>query len=985
MKYTLEVESQSPKSSFEKYIELYIPDAEYFHDKTITSITDKNNSSSSLLNILNPNPSQSQSQSGSTSQSLSLSLSQSQSQSQSPSPSPSPRKNNLNVSYQWKLPIHSASSFASLFNHLESLKDKNIIHDFCINAPLLEELFIQLDRENNINYNKTPIKVQDVNSIKRPGVLSVSLRLARYRIKLYLRNKIYILMTIFLPFIVSVFVFYYFNSNIKYDSNKDKVLIKLSSDMFKNQKWNFDMQYSSLSDMPLEVLEQQFPKLANGQSSIDYYNEEEIFERALTQDNRPYFVSSISGEYIKNDSPLELSYYFKILYNNSMMHSLPVTINAISNAILASYHTNKTIHTRFDPFYNDSLNLNEDSIRVLRYAVIIAILISIGLTLSFYGINIIHEKNAKLLKQLQLNGISNLSYWLSILFSDYFVFMLTLLVILIAVGLTHFIPFFNIVIVGLFLVFTGLNSFSCLLFQYVWSFLFKRESKAYIFFAIINIFTSTIFLFINKYMGMDQESNSNWANEIDVVEEILFSSILPNFSFIYLINNLINIGLKRVIIEYEFSIESIFLKSRMFVTLFSVTVNTILYGMILIRLVYKRNKIKRKRIYKVTPTIRDNFMKELREGDDDVLREYERVQADKESNEIPIKLVELTKEYEKFNFETGIEMRDAIRRKDGRYNETHISKYGTQRVVLSALNNVTFGVDQCECFGILGPNGSGKSTLLNTLSLIFPQSLGTIYYDGKDTLSRKGNEILIGYCPQEDTLWEFLTLSEHVEMFLHLRGYSRSEARALAKKYIDYCNLNQHRHKYPFELSGGTRRKLNILIALCCFTTKIILDEPTAGMDPSTRHYVWNMIKSTIQNTRSSIIMSTHSMEEAELLCNRIGIIVDGRLRCIGTPEHLKMKFGNTYLLEVHSQDLRKFHRDIVKTQVLFGECSYKCEEKSPQRLQYEINHATTQDIGRVFDIMEHFRSTKIFSDYSLTKTSLEQVFINFAHLKDID
>ncbi|ORX39534.1 P-loop containing nucleoside triphosphate hydrolase protein [Piromyces finnis] len=302
---------------------------------------------------------------------------------------------------------------------------------------------------------------------------------------------------------------------------------------------------------------------------------------------------------------------------------------------------------------------------------------------------------------------------------------------------------------------------------------------------------------------------------------------------------------------------------------------------------------------------------------------------------------------------------------------------GSRRIVITPFQNISLGIDQCECFGILGPNGSGKSSLLNTTSFTFPQTLGKIYYNGKDTTERNGNEITLGYCPQEDTLWNEFTLFEHIEMFLYLRGYTKKEAKKITNEFINYCHLTEHKNKMPYELSGGTRRKLNILIALCCSSSKIIMDEPSAGMDPSTRRYVWDIIKATLQNNKSSTIMSTHSMEEAELLCNRIAIMVKGRLRCIGTPEHLKIKYGNTYILDVHTKDINVFHEEIVIGKQLFGNSEYEREDKSLQRVKYEVKN--TNSISKVFEIMESCKEEGLFYDYSYSQTSLEQVFLNFA------
>ncbi|OUM66094.1 hypothetical protein PIROE2DRAFT_41133 [Piromyces sp. E2] len=318
----------------------------------------------------------------------------------------------------------------------------------------------------------------------------------------------------------------------------------------------------------------------------------------------------------------------------------------------------------------------------------------------------------------------------------------------------------------------------------------------------------------------------------------------------------------------------------------------------------------------------------------------------------------------------------------------YISKVGTGRVVVEGYRNVTLGVDRCECFGLLGPNGSGKSTLLNTAAFLFQPNLGHVYYNGKDTLYRKTNCLPLGFCAQEDTVWEQMTLYEHIEMYLYLQGYSKKEARRLAIEFIEYCRLTSHKDKLPYQLSGGTRRKLNILIALCCNSTNILLDEPTAGMDPSTRRYVWDMFKSSIQSRQASTIMCTHSMEEAELLCNRICIIVNGKLRCIGSPEHIKMKYGNTYVLEVQTNDVERFHQEVIVNRGLFHGQKYTRKDQSLERVKYEVEYdreSHNNSISQVFKTMEECRSQGLFSDYSYSKCSLENIFLNFAILKELE
>ncbi|OUM69560.1 hypothetical protein PIROE2DRAFT_38042 [Piromyces sp. E2] len=316
------------------------------------------------------------------------------------------------------------------------------------------------------------------------------------------------------------------------------------------------------------------------------------------------------------------------------------------------------------------------------------------------------------------------------------------------------------------------------------------------------------------------------------------------------------------------------------------------------------------------------------------------------------------------------------------YGQIFRSVY-SNKFVKNAVVDVNFGVRNHECFGLLGPNGAGKSTTLNTITSTIPQTTGTICFNGIETHLARLNEISMGYCPQKDILWKELTLREHIEFFLNIRGYTTEESKEYATLYINIAGLEEHQNKRIEKLSGGTKRKLSLLIAICGYPKQILLDEPTAGMDPSTRRLIWKIIKKTKNMNDSALILTTHSMEEAENLCDRLAILVNGRLVCIGSPEHLKMKHGDSYVLELQSDNMDKFHKDLIESGKLFGDKEYSIEKASENRAKYEVK--ISNNFGRIFEIMEQCKSSGLVQDYSFSQTSLEQVFINFAKQQIIE
>jgi len=876
--------------------------------------------------------------------------------------------------YTWKLPIHASFLFSNLLKDLENERGKHLNH-FSLNAPILEELFVNLENEMEMkkgretpemNSNKV-IELPNTENIKRPGTIRTALRLSRYRIKVYFRQKTYLFMGILIPVAILGVFLPIIGDSLRHFGFSDYEKREISSSLYKNQKWNYDI-LNSFTLKPVittNILEQELP-IQHG--TLELMTTSEINEKSLHVTTEPYYVSSFSGSYADNN------YHFTIYYNDSMIHSLPASINTLSNAVLASRNINDTIHMSSYPLNFFDLN----RIAPIKLVALLIIIFCISFPLSFYGTNVVRERSQNLLKQLQLNGISNKSYWLSVLFSDHIVFMVTYLIILMTFLICKFMPFFHPTILIFLGIYAIICAIACLLFQYCVSYIFENERKALLIFFIFNIIPPYAINIKASLESIEPDS----AETPDVIYYLaalilLCSSLFPNYGFIRVIRSMINIGIKHKAIGTEISTLKLLSPQNQIITCIIGTIIAIsIYGRILIILTKKKYDPKKK-VLTLSEEMNQKFNKEIEEADEDIRKEYERVLKDHDTNKLPIKIIKLSKEYDDLSFESRQEIMEGINRKDYKYGELHMSDMGGSRLVMTAFKNVTLGVDKRECFGILGPNGSGKTSLLNTTSFTFPQTLGNIYYDGKDTLERKGNEIILGYCPQEDTLWDEFSLFEHIEMFLYLRGYSMREAKRITNQFISYCRLTEHKNKMPYELSGGTRRKLNILIALCCSSSKIIMDEPTAGMDPSTRRYFWDIIKATLQSAQSSTIMSTHSMEEAELLCNRIAIMIKGKIKCIGTPEHLKMKYGNSYILDVHSDDVEKFHNEVVIGRDLFLGSSFEREDKSSHRVKYEVR--STSNISHVFDVMESCRKKGLFTDYSYSQTSLEQVFLNFA------
>mmetsp|Transcript_62430 Transcript_62430/g.122842 ORF Transcript_62430/g.122842 Transcript_62430/m.122842 type:complete len:2323 (-) Transcript_62430:80-7048(-) len=218
-----------------------------------------------------------------------------------------------------------------------------------------------------------------------------------------------------------------------------------------------------------------------------------------------------------------------------------------------------------------------------------------------------------------------------------------------------------------------------------------------------------------------------------------------------------------------------------------------------------------------------------------------------------------------------------------------------------AVQSLCFGIPKGQCFGFLGINGAGKTTTLSILSGEFPPTSGEAYIDGFSIRDDQSNiRRRIGYCPQFDALLELLTVREHLELYGRIKGFAGAGLEAIVRGKLVQLDLKDFEHKTAGSLSGGNKRKLSVAVATIGEPSIVFLDEPSTGMDPVARRFMWKVIaRMTTEDAQCSVILTTHSMEEAEALCSRIGVMVNGRLRCLGPAQHLKLRFGNGFEVNI--------------------------------------------------------------------------------------
>ena len=205
----------------------------------------------------------------------------------------------------------------------------------------------------------------------------------------------------------------------------------------------------------------------------------------------------------------------------------------------------------------------------------------------------------------------------------------------------------------------------------------------------------------------------------------------------------------------------------------------------------------------------------------------------------------------------------------------------------TALDSLNLEVTKGELFGLLGPNGAGKTTTINILCGLVKPSGGTakIYSHDVQKETRQVKE-LIGVCPQETAVYPYLSGAENLELFGNLHCMNRKLLKERSKLLLATLDLKEDAKRIAAKYSGGMKRRLSLALALIHDPQVVFLDEPTVAMDPQSRHAVWDFIKNQ-KNQGKTVVLTTHYMEEAEELCDRVGIIDRGKLIAEGSPEEL--------------------------------------------------------------------------------------------------
>ena len=428
-------------------------------------------------------------------------------------------------------------------------------------------------------------------------------------------------------------------------------------------------------------------------------------------------------------------------------------------------------------------------------------------------------------------------------------------------------------------------------FTYAISFFFSNESNAQNAIILLNfIFGDLGSIIVILFRGI-----KSMKNIAKIIEYII--ALVPTFCFDFTFNLLLN-NMSIYVIDYPN--EWVYFKGDEMIKKFNLLLSMVIYSsaecvlytLLFIIIESRTYSFKMPKNEKLISNIKDNA----------VLEEIER------ANSISEKLIS----YASSERETNIVNRNIIEENNNKDEFFAVRIKNLQKIYKNgccskakdnviAIKNLNFCIKQGECFGLLGLNGAGKTTTFKCITQELSQDNGTIFINGKNIIG-KFNELneLFGYCPQFDAIFELLTVYENLEFFASIKGIKKNLIKKLVNTMIKEMSLDEFKDKISGQLSGGNKRKLAVAISMIGNPPIILLDEPSTGMDPEARRFMWSVIhKMSTKGKKSSVIMTTHSMDEAETLCKRMGIMVNGEFVCLGKANEIKEKYGYGYEIDV--------------------------------------------------------------------------------------
>ncbi|KAM8934126.1 uncharacterized protein RCH25_004525 [Pelodytes ibericus] len=648
-----------------------------------------------------------------------------------------------------------------------------------------------------------------------------------------------------------------------------------------------------------------------------------------------------------------------IWYNPEGTHSLPAYLNSFNNFLLrANLPTNESeeygIFVSTKPL-SGSVSQQSKAATLVNTLLALSILAGYSITTASFVTYIVKEHHNGSKRLQHIAGVGEVCYWLTNFLYDLIIYLIpvALSIAMIAVfKLPAFYEFPNLGAVSILFILFGYATFP---WMYLISGVFKNPGMAFIVYVCINLFIgiNTIISSSLIYFLVQQQSSFNTSESLSATYNTLTSvfQVFPQFCFGY---GLIQLSQQQVI-QNQLSLYG----NEETVDVFSMDILGWMFTAMAIQGTFcllVRLFINDGIIYSIKSFVKRTCLKSYQvsvnnpDEDEDVMTERDRVESGNAEGDL-LQLKSLTKIFH------------------------HVNKK------MIAVNNMSLGIPPGECFGLLGVNGAGKTTTFKMLTGDLSPSFGNIQV--RDNTGKLVNVLgfntdwsSFGYCPQDDALDELMTGEEHLYYYARIHGIPEKHIKSASNRLLHKMDLTQYKDRVTGNYSGGTRRKLSTALALVGRPSILLLDEPSSGMDPKTKRHLWKIISEEVKD-RCAVVLTSHSMEECEALCTRLAIMVKGKFQCIGSLQHIKSRFGSGFTVKMHLKDSSVSVETITSFMHSHFPNTY-LKDQHFTMVEYHVP-VSAGGVASIFDLMESNKANLNIIHFSVSQTTLDEVFINFA------
>lgn len=909
------------------------------------------------------------------------------------------------------LPKEHSSTFSTLFTQMENNGDELGIASFGASVTTLEEVFIKVgelcERDNeeeaalkeplalhdsqDFGSSRTTV-VEDSQSIRVEGLMLIFLKMYALLHKKFLhtwRNRLISLIQIIVPVSFAIIACLI---SFAIPKKLDPPPLTLDLAKYKNPVTLFAAPNGT--SPYLDCFEKAIRKIRG----TSVYLNNQSFEYTDEKDMDRYVVKLAQENFYDYRTKYQLaaevgSDYLMGFYNDESYHTIAMAMSLIDNGWLqcsspasASIKISTINHPL--PWSAEArATKSRNATNMVGFAFSYLVMFGLAFLIATFVVFLINERVSGAKSSQYVSGATSGTFWLATFVWDYFNFLIPSALVVVVIVAFQMDGFSSGVNPGFIFLGLLLYGWSVLPSTYLLSFFFSKGSSGFVWSTVINIFTGTASALAILILKTPQLNLMDLANRLEWFFYILF----PNFCFEKTLQDLyanyqnselckvVNPGgcsnrtnpccpdtcgdnclmTQQDVFSWNYpgigrSLTFMAIQGLVFFLVLFVVESDII------------NSIKRELSPQVLLVDDDTSIhpsnSNLREDDDDV--------SEEKSNVLKLDRSELASD------DNVLVLKCLTKRYSGNF---------------LAVNKLCLKVPRGECFGLLGINGAGKTSTFKMLTGDEMITGGNVFIRGIDVARHLAQTRKhVGYCPQFDALIDQMTVKENLELHARLRGIPQKKIEKLIIDLTNKLTLFNYINEMAGKLSGGNKRKLGVAIALVGDPLLVFLDEPSAGMDPVARRELWNSV-SAVRDSGSTIILTSHSMEECEALCTRLAIMVNGRFKCLGSPQHLKSKFGAGYSVVLKtSQILDQSTNSLLirdaKEFVMKQFPGSTVEFEGEGMLNYRIEKSTPgATLGNIFGLLESSKELLKLDDYSVGQATLEQIFINFARTQRSD